>query len=155
MLLNGTRYEGTPGQSDYKVLQFERYAMRIDTVEAKLQSASPKAYSTLYLLQNRTPWNMSELEWRLGLPMSALILALLAIPLSFVNPRAGRSLNLIGALLIYMIYNNMISVTNTWVGQGKMGVGIGLWGIHLLMCGVLVAMFYRRMTVFSWRRWQR
>ena len=152
VLLNGTRYEGVPGQRDFKVVEFERYAMRIEAAEAKQEVAPLQSHSTLYLLQNPTSWNQSELEWRIGLPLSALILALLAIPLSFVNPRAGRSLNLVMALIIYMVYNNMISVTNAWVGQGKIGPTLGLLGIHLLM-GILTALLlYGRMSVFSWRR---
>lgn len=155
VLLNGTRYEGTPGTHDYRIAEFKRYAMRIEEAQVKEEPPSPKAFSTKYLLQHRTPWNMSELEWRIGLPASALILALMAIPLSFVNPRAGRSLNMIMALVIYMLYNNMISVTNSWVGQGKMSPGIGLWGLHALMLGLAAVLFYRRLSVFSWRRLMR
>ena len=152
MLLNGTRYEGTPGQRDFRIVEFERYAMRIDAVEAKQQAVPLQSLSTMHLLRDLSSWNISELEWRLGLPLSALILTLLAIPLSFVNPRAGRSLNLIMALVIYMFYNNMISVTNAWVGQGKMGAIMGLVGIHALMFALMVLMFYRRLAVFSLRR---
>jgi len=152
VLLNGRRYEGVPGQYDFKIVEFERYAMRIEAVEGKQAAATPKSLSTLHLLQNRSSWNMAELEWRLGLPISALILTLLAIPLGFVNPRAGRSLNLIMALVIYMLYNNMISLTNTWVGQGKMSPATGLLGIHGLMLAVTVVLFYHRLSVFSLRR---
>lgn len=152
VLLHGTRYEGVPGRYDYRIAEFDRYAMRIEGGEIKEEQPSLKSLSTLYLLRNRTPWNMSELEWRIGLPVSALILALTAIPLSFVNPRAGRSLNLIMALVIYMLYNNMISVTNSWVGQGKLAPGVGLWGIHVLMFGLMVVLFYRRLSVVSLRR---
>lgn len=152
VLLNGTRYEGTPGQRDFKIVEFERYAMRIEAVEARQAAAPLQSLSTLYLLQNPTSWNISELEWRVGLPLSAFILTLLAIPLGFVNPRAGRSLNLIMAVVIYMIYNNMISVTNSWVGQEKMGPVIGLLGIHGLMFALMVLSFYRRLSVFSLRR---
>ncbi len=152
VLLNGRRYEGVPGQQDYRIVEFERYAMRIEAAETKQKTPSPKAYTTLYLLQNQTPWNLSELHWRLGLPISALILALLAIPLSFVNPRAGRSLNLMAALVIYMVYNNLISVTNTWVGQEKMSPSMGLLGLHVAMLVVVALWFYHRMTVYSWRR---
>jgi lipopolysaccharide export system permease protein len=152
VLLNGTRYEGTPGQHDYRIAEFKRYAMRIEEAEAKKERPSPKSLSTLYLLQHRTTWNLSELEWRIGLPVSALILALMAIPLSFVNPRAGRSLNLIVALVLYMLYNNMISVTNSWVGQGKLAPGIGLWGLHAFMLGLVLVLFYRRLSIFSIRR---
>ena len=155
VLLNGTRYEGTPGQHDFKIVEFERYALRIEAAEAKKEEVWQNAQSTLYLLQNPNRWNMSELEWRLGLPLSAFILTLLAIPMSFVNPRAGRSLNLVMAVVLYMVYNNMISVTNTWVAQGKMEPVMGLVGIHTLMFALMVAMFYHRMSIFSLLRLMR
>ena len=80
---------------------------------------------------------------------------LLAIPLSYVNPRAGRSLNLITAVVIYMFYNNMISVTNSWVARGKLSVASGLLGIHLLMFGAMLVLFYHRSLVSPWRRFKR
>jgi lipopolysaccharide export system permease protein len=102
-----------------------------------------------------TPSHVAELEWRIGLPLSALILSLLAIPLSYVNPRAGRSINLITAMVIYMFYNNMISVTNSWVGRGKLGPAVGLWGIHLFMFTVMLILFYHRSSASPWRRLKR
>jgi lipopolysaccharide export system permease protein len=155
ILLNGTRYEGTPGQLDYKIVEFERYAMRIETMEAKQDASPVQALPTLELLKHPDSWNISELEWRLGLPISALVLALLAIPLSFVNPRAGRSLNLVVALILYTIYSNMISLTNSWVGQEKIGPVLGLVGIHAFMFGLMILMFYHRMSIFSLRRIKR
>ena len=152
ILLNGTRYEGVPGQADFRVLQFERYAMRIETEEARKAPARLQSVSTLELLENPDSWNISELEWRISLPLSALILALLAIPLSFVNPRAGRSFNLIAALVIYMIYNNSISVSNSWVGQQKIGAVAGFVSLHGLMLAVAAVLFYHRLSVYSWKR---
>jgi lipopolysaccharide export system permease protein len=162
VLLNGTRYEGTLGQRDYNIVEFERYAMRIDSVPAKQTEFNLRSMTTEELWRSDPPPNRtaeewrrvtySELEWRLGLPISAAVLALLAIPLSYVNPRAGRSLNLVLAIVLYMVYSNMISVTNAWVLQGKLSPGIGLWGIHALMLTITVLMFYRRMTLFSLRR---
>lgn len=152
VLLNGTRYEGTPGQRDYRIVEFERYAMRIDSAPVRQAEPQLRTMSTAELWSDRTAWNLSELEWRVGLPISAAILALLAIPLSYVNPRAGRSLNLILAIVLYMLYNNLISVTNAWVGQGKLSPGVGLWGIHAAMLALTALMFYRRMTLFSLRR---
>jgi lipopolysaccharide export system permease protein len=155
VMLNGTRYEGIPGQADYKIVEFERYAMRIEPVELRQELPNVKAYPTLYLLQNMTPLNIAELEWRVGLPLSALVLALLAIPLSYVNPRAGRSINLITAMVIYMFYNNMISVTNSWVGRGKLSPVLGLWGIHLFMFAAMLVLFYYRWSISPWRRLKR
>ncbi|WP_435628273.1 LPS export ABC transporter permease LptF [Candidatus Ferrigenium straubiae] len=152
VLLNGTRYEGVPGQRDYSIVEFERYAIRIDSAPPKLAEPWARTMPTVELWRNRTTWDIAELEWRVGLPISALILALLAIPLGHVNPRAGRSLNLVLAIVLYMLYNNMISVTNAWVGQGKLSPGVGLWGIHTVMLVITALMFYRRMTLFSLRR---
>ena len=152
VLLNGTRYEGKRGQRDFSIIEFERYSIRIDSVPARQALVWVRTMPTLELWRNPTTWNLAELEWRLGLPISAALLALLAIPLSYVNPRAGRSLNLILAIVLYMLYSNMISVTNTWVGQGKLSPGIGLWGLHAVMLTITVLMFYRRMTLFSLRR---
>ncbi len=152
VLMNGTRHEGEPGKLDYKIVDFERYAMRVETVESNLKELNRKSLTTLYLLENPTSLNVSELNWRIGLPMSALILAVLAIPFSFVNPRAGRSLNLIGALVLYMLYNNLITIINTWVGQEKVAIIVGLLGIHVVMVILMLMMFYYRMAVFSLNR---
>ncbi len=152
VLLNGTRYEGIPGQRDYRIVDFERYAMRIDSAPTKQELPNVRTLNTPALWRHPTTWNLSELEWRLGLPISAAVLSLLAVALSYVNPRAGRSFNLVLALVLYMLYSNMISVTNAWVGQGKLSPGIGLWGIHALMLLVAALLFYKRMTLFSWRR---
>lgn len=157
VLLNGRRYEGTGGAPDYKIMAFERYTIRIHPFEASLSALTQKTLPTLALLHDRSPVNMGELLWRIGLPVSVLILALLAIPLSFVNPRAGRSLNLILALLLYMIYSNFLSITQAWVAQGKLSPYIGLWLVHALMAGVLLLLFYRRLVLSPfwavWFRW--
>jgi len=149
VLLDGRRYEGTPGTPEYKIGEFSRYAMRIEPYEAKLTVPSAKALPTVSLLNDPTPPNLAELSWRISLPLSALILAVLAIPLSFVNPSAGRSLNLVLAILIYMIYSNCVSIMQAWVAQEKIGFLIGLLGIHTAMLTLLAALFFRRTMLFS------
>lgn len=147
VLLNGRRYEGTPGLADYKVMAFERYAVRVEPYEAKLRAPGQKSLTTPELVRTQSPANMGELLWRVGLPVSAVILAVLAIPLSFVNPRAGRSLNLILALLLYMIYSNSLSIVQAWVGQGRVSPIVGLWVVHAVMLLTLFYLFYRRLSV--------
>jgi lipopolysaccharide export system permease protein len=88
-------------------------------------------------------------------PLSALTLALLAIPLSFVNPRAGRTNNLLFALLTFMIYNNLLSLSQAWVAQGRLPFEVGVWAVHVLMFLALVLLFWKRLAVFSvWRLWR-
>lgn len=155
VLLNGSRYEGIPGQADFRLSHFDRYAMRIEPAELGQALPNIKAYSTRYLMEHPTSLHTAELHWRIGLPLSALILALLAIPLSYVDPRAGRSLNLITAVVIYMFYNNMISVTNSWVALNKVSPLAGLWGLHLAMLLMLLVMFRYRSSVAPWWRFWR
>lgn len=147
VLLNGRRYDGTPGSPDYKVMDFERYALRIEPRELATAEVSTKALSTFALIQDTSKANLAELLWRIGLPLSAITLVLLAIPLSFVNPRASRSLNLIFALLIYMAYSNLISIAQAWVLQGRTSFGMGWWIVHAGMLVVLAILFFRRLRV--------
>ena len=149
VLLDGRRYEGVPGDLDFKVMDFQRYAMKIEARGTQVEQASSKAMSTLALLQAPSNSNLAELLWRLGLPIATLILALLAIPLSFVNPRASRSVNLLFALLTYMVYANLLSIVQAWVSQGRLAFGIGWWAVHAGMLGVLALLFYKRLRVGS------
>jgi lipopolysaccharide export system permease protein len=146
VLQNGRRYEGTPGQADYRIVDFERYAMRIENKAKQSGTPSAKTMSPQAIFKEPTPERFAELHWRIGLPVSVLILSLLAIPLSYVNPRAGRSANLILAILIYMTYSNLMSITQAWVAQGKLSPAIGLWPVHGLMALILFLMFYRRLS---------
>ena len=149
VLLNGRRYEGEAGTAEYRIAEFERYAMRIEASEMVARAPTTKTAPTAELLQNRTPANMAELSWRIGLPVSALLLSLLAIPLSFVNPRAGRSMNLLLALLIYATYSNLLSIVQASIAQSRIDLTLGAWGVHALMAALLVVLFYRRVMVFS------
>ncbi|MDP1654312.1 MAG: LPS export ABC transporter permease LptF [Rhodocyclaceae bacterium] len=152
VLTNGRRYEGVAGSAEYRVMEFASYAMRIEAHETMEVEKSAKNLATWELLRAPTPVNKGELLWRIGVPLSALILALLAIPLSFVNPRAGRTNNLIFALLTFMIYSNLLSVSQAWVAQGRIPFGIGVWAIHALMLIALLLLFWKRLAVFSpWR----
>lgn len=156
VLLNGRRYEGTPGSPEYKIVEFQRYAVRIEPYEAKLEAPTAKAQSLLELARDKTLSSIAELQWRISLPLSAILLALLAIPLSFVNPRAGRSMNLILALLTYLTYSNCLSIAQAWVVQGKLHPALGLWVVHGGMVLLLGTLFYRRLSLapslFAWLR---
>ena len=75
----------------------------------------------------------------------ALVLVLLAIPMSFVNPRAGRSANLLFALFTYIVYSNLLSVEPGARRAGAPGLRVGWWLVHAAMVVLLVFMFARRM----------
>jgi lipopolysaccharide export system permease protein len=147
VLLNGTRHEGEPGSPEYRMMEFERYRMLVAAGEARTKEPPPTSLSTQELVENPTPLNVAELQWRIGLPVSALVLALVAIPLSFVNPRGGRSLNLIMAILVYAIYSNLLSMVRLWIALGKVSAVAGFLGVHGLMLALLALLFYRRIRL--------
>jgi lipopolysaccharide export system permease protein len=153
VLEHGRRYEVEPGTPEFKVMEFERYRVRTEDGEAKPAERSPNRLPITELVFEDSNQARGELLWRIGMPVSALILALLAIPLSYVNPRAGRSANMLIAILIYAIYSNLISVSQAWVAQGKLSFWIGVWAVHALMLLPLILLFYRRVAVrMPWQK---
>jgi lipopolysaccharide export system permease protein len=147
VMLDGRRYEGVPGEADYRVMEFERYEARVESAAGEEPVPTHKSLSTLALLQNPTHANRGELVLRIGIPLSALLLALLAIPMSFVNPRAGRSVNLLFALLAYLVYQNLLSVSQARVALGRLDFALGWWLVHAVVLAVLLVLFVQRMTL--------
>lgn len=144
VLERGNRYEGTPGIADFRVADFASYAVRIEPQVVAEKAGGPRTRSVEMLFANPTPENMAEWVWRFGYPVSALILCLLAVPLSYVNPRAGRSLNVVFAILIYVGYNNFVGLSQGWVGRSLFSATEGILLVH----GVMLAL----MTLAYWRR---
>lgn len=155
ILENGRRYEMEPGSPEFRIMEYATYAVRVETKEARGIEKTPKNTQTLELIENPSPAYQAELLWRIGLPVSAIILALLAIPLSFVNPRAGRSANMLLAVFTYLVYNNMMTIGQAWVASGKVSFMTGLLGVHLFMLCLLPLLFFRRIAVLSFARFFR
>jgi lipopolysaccharide export system permease protein len=149
VLLEGRRYEGTPGQADYRITRFDRYSVRIEQSEAKSFFPTQKSRSTQQLLQDPTKINLSELTWRIGLPVSALVLSFLAVPLSAVNPRTGRFLNVLIAVFLYMIYSNLLSIFQAWVAKGLINPIVGMTAVHAVMLLLLGVLLYKRIFGLS------
>jgi lipopolysaccharide export system permease protein len=144
VLLNGRRYVGIPGEASYDVARFDRYAVRIEQEDAKTFFPSQKSLSTRELLESPTRLNLSELAWRVGLPVSALVLAFLALPLSAVNPRTGRFVNVLVAVFLFMTYSNLISIFQAWIAKGDINPMLGMWSVHAGMLVLLGLLLYRR-----------
>jgi len=145
VLLNGRRYDGEPSQKDFQLMEFERYGLLLNSQpQGAMATNSARALPLGLLIANPTPQNRGELLWRVALPFMGLLLMLLGIPLGFVNPRGGRSANLLLALLVFVVYSNMVSVLQAAVSQERMALMAGWWPLHLL-AALLVAF------LFSWR----
>lgn len=153
MLHQGHRYEIEPGSPEFRIMEFERYGVRIHDAEVRNEERTPKTMALWELLRGDSPREQGELLWRFGLPLSALLLALLAVPLSFVNPRAGRSLNMLLAIVVFTLYNNLLSISQAWVAREQLIFELAVLAPHGFMVLLLALLFYQRLAVFAfWRR---
>ena len=150
VLQDGRRYEGTAGSADFRTAEFERLGRRIEPAEVRALPASLKALPTDVLALADGAPERAELFWRISVPISALLLVLLAIPLAYVNPRMGRSLNLFTALFMYMLYSNCLNIMQSMIAQGRLSLLLGLVTIHSLAAAVVVALFLKRLAVRGW-----
>ncbi|MBN9425521.1 MAG: LPS export ABC transporter permease LptF [Burkholderiales bacterium] len=150
VLEDGRRYDGGQGRADFRVMEFERYGLRLAPRNPSLSDDRSKVKSTFELLAEPTQRNLGELMWRISLPVSAVLMGLLAIPLSAMNPRVGRSINLIVALLLYVVYNNLLSVVQAWVADGRMSFGLGVWVLHAALLAIIGFLFWRRVRLPRW-----
>jgi lipopolysaccharide export system permease protein len=142
--VDGYRYEGTPGQNNYKIIQFKKYAVRVPPADTHVSHQQDEALSAAQLWQDyANPKRAAELQWRFSIAMVTFLLALLAVPLSTVRPREGRYLVLIPAVLIYIVYINLLLLARRWVEQGSLTIGIGIWWVHgLVLCLVVGAVMW-------------
>ncbi|AJC21456.1 LPS export ABC transporter permease LptF [Pandoraea pulmonicola] len=146
VLEKGRRYDGLPGQPDYRVMEFERYGVKIDNpATAPVDNTPTKGVPTMRLLREiQNPIFRGEIVWRVGLPLLALSLVLLAVPLAYQNPRHGRTINLVMAVLIYLGYTNLLSLSQAYVAQERLPLAIGIWLLHALALCVIVLLYLRR-----------
>lgn len=147
VLEKGRRYDSIDATGELRLMEFERYGLRLDPKPVRLDDQSAKIKTTMELVLNPEARNLAELLWRIGLPVSALVLALIAIPLASVNPRMGRSINLVGALLLYMVYSNMISLAQAYVAQQKLAFTTGVWVVHLAFILLAVWLFHLKTSL--------
>lgn len=160
VLDHGLRYDLKPGLPDFQVFDFQRYGLRLETrndaatVEAARLAAEQqiKGRPTLQLLADNTNRSRSQIMWRLALPLAALNLALLAIPLGASNPRLGRSGDVLIAGLVGMLYMNLINLSRGWIGSGQLGFSVGLWLVHAVFFVLMAIMMWRRLRVRVPRR---
>src|SRR4051812_16762162 len=94
------------------------------------ESVPPKALSTVALLREPLPRFHGELTWRLGLLFGAANLLMLGVGLAASNPRRASNWNLLFALLAFVVYYNLINLSQTWVAAGRVGMGVALVGLH-------------------------
>ncbi len=140
VLHNGRRYDGLPGNADFRVMEFAEHGIPYRLPNVSEPDERPRAMSTLDLMKSRSSDKVAELQWRISVPLSTLILGILAVPLSRSQPRQGRYGRLAVGLLVFIIYFNLLSAGKAWVEQETVPVAVGLWWVHAIMLGMALAL---------------
>jgi len=160
VLEEGARYEGQPGLADYRETRFGQFGTRIEKADPELQTTEIEELSTLELLSRTDAASVAQLHWRITLPVLALVVTLIAVPLARVNPRQGRYARLVPSILIYLLYITLLSSARSNMEEGEAGPE-AIWLVHLgflllaanfILLGNFWARLFNRIPVLRLRR---
>ncbi|MCL2309556.1 MAG: LPS export ABC transporter permease LptF [Proteobacteria bacterium] len=153
VMSQGIRNVGTPGKADYQIVEFEQLGRRIEPAATEAIEPTIRAAPTLALIKSGEAPEIAELFWRFSIPIMALMLTLMALPLSYVNPRMGRSFNLLVAVLLYLIYSNSLNVIQSLIAQEKLPFWLGMLLPHGTAALLTALLLHHRSRIYTfWRR---
>ncbi len=145
-LFDGRRYEGIPGHADFRVIEFREHGIPIATPMSSGGTQDPDTKPTQELLGSLAPADIAQLQIRGSAPIMAILLTLIAVPLSRLQPRQGRYARVGAAIVAYFLYSNLLSVAKVWLEKGDLPPLIGVWWVHLLALGVGLYLLRREAT---------
>ncbi len=149
VLRDGRRYEGVPGTNEFLVVDFDEGRLPIRPKEQAEVAASVLSKSTTALIESGLPEDRAELEWRISYPISVIVLAMLAVPLSRSAPREGRYAKLGIGLLAYIVYSNVLLIARAWVERGVTPEWAGLWWVHAVAAAFALWLLARQSGFFA------
>lgn len=155
VLNEGQRYDIMPGQTQLRLVNFERYGVRLESKDDQSSPESIRAKAeqqikgrpTQQLIADQTEKSWAQIMWRLALPLAVINLCLLAIPLGAVNPRLGKSGEILLAGLIGLLYMNLINVSRGWIASGVLTFGVGVWAVHAVFALLMAYLFWQRLRL--------
>jgi lipopolysaccharide export system permease protein len=142
ILDNGYRYDGNPGLADYRAIKYDEYGVLLPKPDVSDEVTDRDAMTTSSLIGSDDLRLRAELQWRLSLPLLVFIVSLMAVPLSRVNPRQGRFLKLLPAILLYMAYLSILIAARGALDKGKTPPALGLWWVHGLFLVIGLGLLY-------------
>jgi lipopolysaccharide export system permease protein len=132
VLYDGRRYEGVPGTPEWRIVEFREHGIPVRLPETRVGKGKVETRSTAALRASAVPKDRAELAWRVAVPVMALVLTALAVPLARLRPRQGRFARVAYAVLAYFLYSNMLAAVRVWIQKESPGGEFGLWWVHLV-----------------------
>ncbi|HJS22596.1 MAG TPA: LPS export ABC transporter permease LptF [Steroidobacteraceae bacterium] len=151
VLEQGRRYEGIPGSRAFRVTEFAEHGIPVRLPEVVGGASDVELKPTSALFASSDLEDRAELQWRLSIPLMAVVLTLLAVPLARLRPRQGRYARIGLAILLYFLYSNLLAAAKVWVARGVVPEALGLWWVHAALVALaLLALF--RDDIWRWLR---
>ncbi len=147
----GKRYLGTPGQLDFAITEYGKYGVRIATGDVGPTRETLESVSSYSLWQQDRSDYQAELQWRLSMPISIVLLAVLAMQLAFSGNASERYLSVIVAIVIYFTYSNLLGIARSLVKKQEISPWLGLWWVHVLIILLIVIFANYPVLVRYWR----
>ena len=148
VLYDGERYEGVPGTVNYQITKFEEHGVPITLNPPEDEEPASELLPTRDLLWSTDVSRLAELQWRLSAPISVLLLTILAVPLAKARPREGRYARMGSAVLIFLVYYNLLGASRVWTERGDLPVWLGVWWVHALLFGLAMFLLARQSGMF-------
>jgi lipopolysaccharide export system permease protein len=142
VLLDGTLYEGIPGEAGYRLASFKIFHMRLEPKFVPAQPARTDEIPSVDLYRRSDPTARAEWQWRISKPIMAMVLVIFALVLAYTEPRRGRLGNIFMAIIVYFVYSNLIALGQTLIKKGHVPGALGLWWVHALM--LILALHFLR-----------
>jgi lipopolysaccharide export system permease protein len=146
---NGNRYDGVPGTLEYRHIKYKDYGIHIQGKSVGEIDFEKYSLTMAELLTMTDSKAISEIQWRLSLVISIILLPMLAVPLSKSTPRKGPYAKFAVALLVYIVYTNLLTISQSWIKKDKIDPLIGLWWVHGLFFLLFMVLFAKQMGWFN------
>lgn len=147
ILHDGFEYDLKPRGEHHTITRFERMAMRLPPATDEAGLEEEKSLSARALFATGDAEAAAELQWRSAMPISAVLLSLLAIPLGRTDPRRGRAARVFVAALLYVGYRTLLGTAKSWVADGVLAPTPGLWLVHGACLLTALGLGHARRTV--------
>ncbi|WP_457913524.1 LPS export ABC transporter permease LptF [Candidatus Gillettellia adelgis] len=140
MLDQGTYFEGSALLRDFQITDFNDYRAILGYRTVAMDNTQAEQMSMKNLWKSNNPNTRAEFHWRLTLVASVVIMALLVVPLSVVNPRQSRILSTSPAILLYLIFFLLQTALRSNAGKGKLDPIIWLWGVNAVYLAIALVL---------------
>lgn len=152
ILEDGYRYEGGAGDLDFVIAQYATHSLLVEKGGEIQPRERHKSTATAVLWERGLPEDLAEIQWRISTAVMTVILSLIAITLAHAGPRQGRYAGFLPAVLVYIIYSNLLGVSRAWVEKGDIAPWFGAIWVHLIMIAVLFLLFNQAKLRSRWQR---